>query len=565
MNTQRYCRLPMLRQIARLTLGAAMLGLGLVTAMFAGVADASASKQLHPRIHGTWGIYPNGSGIYVFSMRINDLPVRTRVTIRCTHLCSVNESRTVGSSGSITSRKFKNRKLRRGAIVAVRATKPGFDGMLLRLGILGNPKTKKLYRQVTLCIPAGTRKPKLRCSRAVPPVATTTVKLTTPSPDIPPPTVPIGSPLPKALSPPQVTAAVSSANEAVLSWSPVAAANGYVVYLDGMKLATLGAVTTFTSSPLQCETSYALGVQATSGSIKSKIATSKITTSDCPSGPEPVSLPLPGGLSASVTSASHLVITWTAVPGATSYNIFLNGSIVDRGVTATTYDYGAVACGRSFSPGVEALGSPGEVSTIATTTVNSPACPGAPPDTTPPSTPANLTEYFPSETGFTLGWNPSTDDTGVAGYEVYVAGAKIATVAPGSALPSLGGLGYAVSGLSCGSTYQVGVAAFDANGNTSTQAVIQAATTDCPSSVAAPSGVVATVNSSNDATLSWNAVAGADGYYLWLDGSRLLEVSGTSFDYGPMSCGHSYTLGVQTISGSDVSAVATAQITTNPC
>jgi hypothetical protein len=555
----------MMRQTVRMTLGIAILALGFAAAMFAGIADGSAPKQLQPKIHGTWGIYPNGSGIYVFSMRINGLPVRTKVTIRCTHLCSVRESLSVGSSGSLTSRKFKNLKLHRGAVVAIRATKPGFDGALLRLVILGNPKTKALYREATLCIPAGTTKPKLRCSRIALPGGTTTVTLNTPGPDIPPATITDASPLPEALSPPRITAAVSSADQAVVSWTRVAAAKGYVVYLDGTKLATLGAVTTYMSAPLQCGTSYTVGVQATSGGTTSTIATSKVATSACPTGPEPASLSLPGGVSAAVTSTSHLVMTWNAVPGATTYNIYLNGSIVNRGVTATTYDYGAVPCGKSFSPGVQALGSPGEVSTTATVTVSSPACAGAPPDTTPPSTPTYPTEYFPSETGFTLGWSPSTDDTGVTGYDVYLAGARVATVAAGSALPSLGGIGYIVSGLSCGMTYQVGVAAFDGAGNTSSQATIQAATTPCPSSVAAPTGVVATVNSSNDATLSWNPVSGADGYYLWLDGSRLLEASGTSFDYGPMSCGHSYTLGVQTISDSDVSALVTAKITTNPC
>jgi hypothetical protein len=564
----RYCRVAMRRQTFRVTVGVALLALGFAAAMWGSAASGASTRQLHPTIHGKWGIYRDGSGVYVFAMRITGMPNRTRVTIRCTHLCSAHESRTVGRSGWITSRKFKRLTLRRGAVVTVRATKKGFDGSLIRLGILGNPKTHALYRESRSCIPAGSSKVKLKCSPGSPPGGTTTVTLTGKSPDMPPSKPPVTTatdPAPEALlAPTKLQATVGLNNDVAVSWNQVPTATGYLVFVDGAQVAKLGAATTYSSSPLPCGKTFTIGVQAIAGTKQSPVATTSVSTADCPGGPEPTTLPQPSGVSATVTADSHLVLSWNAASGATTYNVYMNGSRIDQ-TTGTSYDYGAVACGKSFSPGVQSVGSPGNISTVATVTVSSPQCSGGSPDTTPPSAPAGLTEYFPSETGFVLGWSPATDNVGVTGYDVYRGGAKIATVAAGSTVPSLGSLGYVFDSLSCGTTYQVAVDAFDAAGNTSTKATLDAPTTPCPGSVAAPTGVVATIDSSGKAYLSWNAVPGADGYYLWLNGSRMLEAGGTSFFYGTIGCGQTWAMGVQTVAGGQVSVVVTAKVTANPC
>ncbi|HET7129487.1 MAG TPA: fibronectin type III domain-containing protein [Gaiellaceae bacterium] len=558
----------MRRQTLRVTVGIALLALGLAAAMFGGTADGAATRQLHPGIHGKWGIYRDGSGVYVFAMRVTGMPPRTRVTIRCSHLCSARESRTVGRSGWIASRKFKRLKLRPGAVVAIRATKAGFDGALVRLGILANPKTRAVFRESRFCLPAGSSKPKLKCSPRGFPGGTTTVTLAgngavLPSPTPLPPTTTESAPAP-ILAPTGLQANVGLTNDVAVSWNRVAIATGYLVFLDGAQVAILGAVTTYSSSPLACGKTYTIGVQATSSTAKSPLATTTVSTAACPGGPEQTTLPQPSGVSASVTADSHLVLSWNAVSAATAYNIYLSGARVDQ-TSATSYDYGAVACGKSFSPGVQSLGSPGNISTVATVTVSSPQCSGGSPDTTPPSPPANLTEDFPSETGFTVDWSPATDDVGVTGYDIYLSGTKVATVAAGSTVPSVGLPGYVFSGLSCGTTYQVAVSAFDAAGNRSTQATVNAVTTACPASVAPPTSVVGTIDSSGKASLSWEAVPGADGYYVWLNGSRMLEVSGTSFFYGMIGCGQTWTLGVQTVAGGEVSVVVTVKVTANPC
>ncbi|HZG75200.1 MAG TPA: fibronectin type III domain-containing protein, partial [Paenibacillus sp.] len=81
------------------------------------------------------------------------------------------------------------------------------------------------------------------------------------------------------------------------------------------------------------------------------------------------------------------------------------------------------------------------------------------PDTEAPTAPTNLTS--PSKTSTTVGlsWTASTDNIGVAGYEVYKDGAYLATVT--------GATTYSASGLTPETTYSFTVRAKDAMGNVS--------------------------------------------------------------------------------------------------
>ncbi|MFI1096995.1 fibronectin type III domain-containing protein [Streptomyces sp. NPDC020917] len=85
---------------------------------------------------------------------------------------------------------------------------------------------------------------------------------------------------------------------------------------------------------------------------------------------------------------------------------------------------------------------------------------GAINDTTPPSTPANLTAGKPSQDSVPLVWSPSTDDTGVTGYDVYRDGYLVQSVS-GSTTQAV------VTGLVPGTAYDFTVRAKDAFGNVS--------------------------------------------------------------------------------------------------
>jgi hypothetical protein len=365
-----------------------------------------------------------------------------------------------------------------------------------------------------------------------------------------------------------VVATLGAGNDVVVSWNAVSGATDYKLYLDGSYLLTVGPVTSVDYGPLACGETFTPGVQATNSQtgLSSSITTATVTTSDCGTGPEPTPLAAPTGLATTYTAQNHVVLTWNPVSGAGDYNVYRNGSYV-ASTTSTSYDLGYYACGQTLSPGVQSRASGGRVSTTATITVSTPACEGGTADTTPPSTPQFPTEYFPSNGGFVFGWNPSSDNVGVTGYSIFLNGTQVATVAPGTTVPVLGSIGYTFSGLSCGTSYQVAVSAYDAAGNTSVQATLTATTAGCPSSLAAPTGVYTVVSSTNDVELYWTQPAGVTHFYLWLNGTRLLGTGGSSADYGPLACGQTFTLGIQswdTASG-QVSTISTATAVTNPC
>ena len=91
-------------------------------------------------------------------------------------------------------------------------------------------------------------------------------------------------------------------------------------------------------------------------------------------------------------------------------------------------------------------------------------------DKRPPSTPSNLSVAGVTATGFTLSWTASTDRVGVAGYRVWLNSTAVGTTSATS---------YSFSGLACGTSYSVGVDAYDAAGNHSSRASVSASTAAC--------------------------------------------------------------------------------------
>lgn len=79
-------------------------------------------------------------------------------------------------------------------------------------------------------------------------------------------------------------------------------------------------------------------------------------------------------------------------------------------------------------------------------------------DTTPPTTPGSVSASATSATTGTVTWTASTDNVGVAGYQVFVDGSPVDTTTS---------LSYGLTGLSPSTQYSVTVTAYDAAGNNS--------------------------------------------------------------------------------------------------
>jgi chitodextrinase len=91
--------------------------------------------------------------------------------------------------------------------------------------------------------------------------------------------------------------------------------------------------------------------------------------------------------------------------------------------------------------------------------------PGEP---SPPTPPRNLRVVDVTSTCVSLAWDPSSDNVGVVGYDVYVDGRLYAT----TPVPSI-----TICGLTPATTYTISVAARDAAGNVSQRSNTVAATT----------------------------------------------------------------------------------------
>jgi len=110
-----------------------------------------------------------------------------------------------------------------------------------------------------------------------------------------------------------------------------------------------------------------------------------------------------------------------------------------------------------------------------------------------PTAPTNFVTVGATGSSIATSWSASTDDAGVSGYRLYVNSTRVATTT---------GTSHTFSGLSCGTSYTLGVEAFDAAGNVSPRATLVASTRACASTdpVVAVAGDIAGSGAGDEAT-----------------------------------------------------------------
>ena len=186
----------------------------------------------------------------------------------------------------------------------------------------------------------------------------------------------------------------------------------------------------------------------------------------------------PSNLSLTATTTSGISLSWSASSdnvGVAGYDVYLNGSKVDS-TTQTDYSYTGLACGTGYTLGVVAFDAAGNRSSRSTRTGATAACA----DTSPPSAPSNLSLTATTTSGISLSWSASSDNVGVAGYDVYLDGSKVDSTTQTD---------YSFTGLACGTAYPLGVVAFDAAGNRSSQTTLTGTTAACITPPPPPNGI----------------------------------------------------------------------------
>jgi chitodextrinase len=280
---------------------------------------------------------------------------------------------------------------------------------------------------------------------------------------------------------------------------------------------------------------------------RSERATATVSAAPCSDTQPPAS---PSGFTQVATSESAVILAWNPSAdnvGVVGYGVYRNVEKV-ASPSDPTVTLSQLSCGTSYGYVVDATDAAGNRSPLATVYVRTSACPPPPPppstDTQPPSTPSELSASNVTQTGMTLGWSASTDNIGVAGYDVYRNDVKVASVATTSS---------GQSGLSCGTSYVYGVAARDGAGNATAQAKLTASTAACssqPSDTTPPSQptnlVVASVTRTS-VSLSWFSSTdnvGVAGYRTYVNGSAATNPSQNASLVGGLTCGTAYTLEV---------------------
>ena len=181
---------------------------------------------------------------------------------------------------------------------------------------------------------------------------------------------------------------------------------------------------------------------------------------------------VPTNVSLSNITTASINVSWTAATdnvAVTKYEVYTNGNL--HGETNTTnYTATGLNSNTTYAITVSAKDIANNQS-AQSTAVNGTTLS----DSTPPSVPTNLSVSNETGTGFKVNWTPSTDDTAVVGYDIFVD----STLKGSSETTS-----YTVSGLTISTTYSITVLAKDSANNTSAQSTaVNASTTDGTNSV----------------------------------------------------------------------------------
>ena len=227
--------------------------------------------------------------------------------------------------------------------------------------------------------------------------------------------------------------------------------------------------------------------------------------------------------------------------------VYINNLLVAQ-VTDNTFAAGNPGMGMFLSGGSGVNTDYGFTSFTATD--------GLTADTTPPSTPANLSASAVSSSQINLSWNASTDNVGVAGYQVFRNSAQIATT---------GSTNYSDATVVAGVPYTYTVAAFDGAGNTSPQSSAAQATAPLPPDTTpptVPSGLTVTGTTPSSVSLSWAASTdnvGVAGYKIYRAGVQAGTSAVPSYTDSTLAASTTYTY---TVSAFDAAGNNSAQSAT---
>ena len=184
-------------------------------------------------------------------------------------------------------------------------------------------------------------------------------------------------------------------------------------------------------------------------------------------------------------------------------------------------------------------------------------------DSQPPTAPTNVRVAGATASSVTVAWNASTDNVGVAGYYVYNGGTRFRV--------SASTLNYTFTGLTCGTTVNVSVVAYDRAGNRSAPGTATVATAACPDAQppTPPTNFSLTWRTANGMAVSWSPSfdnVGVTGYDVYQGSTLMTTTYLTSATLSGLACGTTYSLAVDAFDAAgNHSTRSTMSVATSAC
>lgn len=281
-----------------------------------------------------------------------------------------------------------------------------------------------------------------------------------------------------------------------INWNAVPNATGYEVEVDGVIVSNI-VTTSYTHSSLTPNSQHEYRVRTKNISGMSDWSTSinKTTLQDPP---------------ASITSnaaADSIELAWSEVPGASSYDVQADGTVIN-GITATSYIHSGLLSNTQHQYKVRTINISGSgpwSSVISKVTL--------------PKPPTNITT-IPRRDTITLDWNAVS---GVIGYEIEADGTIISNINTNS---------YTHIGLTPNTQHQYRIRSVNVSGVSNWGPIIEESTlADIPNTP-----IIENVDVTNDTiTIVWNQVPGAAGYEVDVDGVLCDNGESTTFTHSGLA------------------------------
>ncbi|WP_155978002.1 fibronectin type III domain-containing protein [Pedobacter glucosidilyticus] len=163
-------------------------------------------------------------------------------------------------------------------------------------------------------------------------------------------------------------------------------------------------------------------------------------------------------------------------------------------------------------------------------------------DNQAPTVPTGLVSSNITATGFKLDWTASTDNIGVASYEVFRNGVSLGTTTQTT---------FNVTGLLGSTTYSMTVLAKDEAGNASAQSTVLSVTTLAPPDTEAPTSPIGLAFSNvteTSAVINWSPSldnVGVTAYEIFVNGTSVGTTSITNFEVTGLTAGTTYNITVR--------------------